>query len=202
MTKQELEKGIRIFDLQRFLEKDTATISEYSAILIITDNQLILTENGHHGRDFHNDTLMDILKIIYEIPKQKHVFDWHENVRTIEEEYNFGNIWARISNENNEQVLWFIFPDVISQNQYELLAGFIQQAAPIITKCEEKAMHPYSIVGFRTPYGTYYGMDIAVKYASSIIGDTPFQKPDDSNNIVGKTIADFKIQKVSKKVKV
>lgn len=57
MTKQELEKGIQIFDLQRFLEKDTATISEYSAILIITDNQLILTENGHHGRDFHIDTL-------------------------------------------------------------------------------------------------------------------------------------------------
>ena len=65
MTRRELERGIKTFDLQRFLEKDTATISEYSAILIITDNQLILTENGHHGRDFHTDTLMDIQKIIF-----------------------------------------------------------------------------------------------------------------------------------------
>lgn len=93
MTKEELEKGIRTFDLKQFLERDTATISEYSAILIITDNQLILTENGHHGRDFYIDTLTDILKIIYEIPEQKHVFDWHESVSTIEEEYNSGNIW-------------------------------------------------------------------------------------------------------------
>ena len=38
MTRRELERGIKTFDLQRFLEKDTATISEYSAILIITDN--------------------------------------------------------------------------------------------------------------------------------------------------------------------
>lgn len=146
MTKEELEKDIRTFDLKQFLERDTATISEYSAILIITDNQLILTENGHHGRDFYIDTLTDILKIIYEIPEQKHVFDWHESVSTIEEE----------------------------------------------------AMHPYSIVGFRTPNGTYYGMDMVVQYASSIIGDSPFPKPDDSNNIVGKTMDD-RIQLIRKK---
>lgn len=105
---------------------------------------------------------------------------------------------ARISNENNEQVFWFIFPDVISQNQYELLAGFSSQISSIITKLEEEAMHPYSIVGFRTPNGTYYGMDMVVQYASSIIGDSPFPKPDDSNNIVGKTMDD-RIQLIRKK---
>ena len=50
MTRRELERGIKTFDLQKFFLKDTSKISEYSAILVITDNQLILTENGDHGR--------------------------------------------------------------------------------------------------------------------------------------------------------
>lgn len=87
MTRRELERGIKAFDLQKFFLKDTSKISEYSAILVITDNQLILTENGDHGRDYHIDTLADICKIIYDIPEMGGITNWSQYMKEIERQY-------------------------------------------------------------------------------------------------------------------
>ena len=56
-------------------------------------------------------------------------------------------------------------------------------------------------MGFRGLTETGYGLEQALDYASTLIREKEMWKPIDMN-IVGKTIADFKIQKVSKKVKV
>ena len=139
MTRRELERGIKAFDLQKFFLKDTSKISEYSAILVITDNQLILTENGDHGRDYHIDTLADICKIIYDIPEMGGITNWSQYMKEIERQYASNLIWARLSNENSEPTFWIIFPETITQNQYNLFAtwAYNQNNISILTEVEE-----------------------------------------------------------------
>lgn len=201
MTRRELERGIKTFDLQKFFLKDTSKISEYSAILVITDNQLILTENGDHGRDYHIDTLADICKIIYDIPEMGGITNWSQYMKEIERQYASNLIWARLSNENSEPTFWIIFPETITQNQYNLFAtwAYNQNNISILTEVEEHLQRAF--VGFRGLTETGYGLEQALDYASTLIREKEVWKPIDMN-IVGKTIADFTTQKVSKKVKV
>ena len=201
MTRRELERGIKTFDLQKFFLKDTSKISEYSAILVITDHQLILTENGDHGRDYHIDTLADICKIIYGIPEMDGITNWSQYMKEIERQYASNLIWARLSNENSESIFWIIFPETITQNQYNLFAMWAYNQNNMSKLAEVEEYLQRTFVGFRGLSETGYGLEQALDYASTLIGEKEVWKPID-RNIVGETIADFTIQKVSKKVKV
>ena len=196
MTQKELKESMNQFDLTSFFMKDTQRIHDYSAILVITDNQVIITENGHHGKDFHIDTLADICKIIYQIPISKSKSDWTNSVVQIEKKYASNFIWARLLNEGNSRLFWFIFPSSITQQQYDLLSNWIESEDVCLKMEEIEEQTEQSIVGFLGLNGMEKGIDAVLNYASTITELTQ-TTPQVEKIIIGKTIGDL-----SKKIKI
>ena len=50
MTKQELIENISKFSVEEYYSEDTLGIVDNSAVLIITDNQFILTNTSNDGK--------------------------------------------------------------------------------------------------------------------------------------------------------
>lgn len=198
MTQKELQESMNQFDLTSFFMKDTQHIHDYSAILVITDNQVIITENGHHGKDFHIDTLADICKVIYQIPLSNSKSDWTNSVVQIEKKYASNFIWARLSNEGNSRLFWFIFPNSITQKQYDLLSGWIESENAFLKLEQLEETIGQSFVGFLGLNGVENGLDAVLNYASTITGLTRMSPPEEKK-IIGKTITDFsKVKQIIK----
>lgn len=198
MTQKELKESMNQFDLTSFFMKDTQHIHDYSAILVITDNQVIITENGHHGKDFHIDTLADICKVIYQIPLSNSKSDWTNSVVQIEKKYASNFIWARLSNEGNSRLFWFIFPNSITQKQYDLLSSWIESENAFLKLEQLEETIGQSFVGFLGLHGVENGLDAVLNYASTITGLTKMSPPEEKM-IIGKTITDFsKAKKIIK----
>lgn len=198
MTQKELKESMNQFDLTSFFMKDTQHIHDYSAILVITDNQVIITENGHHGKDFHIDTLADICKVIYQIPLSNSKSDWTNSVVQIEKKYASNFIWARLSNEGNSRLFWFIFPNSITQKQYDLLSSWIESENAFLKLEQLEETIGQSFVGFLGLHGVENGLDAVLNYASTITGLTKMSPPEEKM-IIGKTVTDFsKAKKIIK----
>lgn len=198
MTQKELKESMNQFDLTSFFMKDTQHIHDYSAILVITDNQVIITENGHHGKDFHIDTLADICKVIYQIPLSNSKSDWTNSVVQIEKKYASNFIWARLSNEGNSRLFWFIFPNSITQKQYDLLSSWIESENACLKLEQLEETIGQSFVGFLGLHGVENGLDAVLNYASNITGLTKMSPPEEKM-IIGKTVTDFsKAKKIIK----
>ena len=102
MTKQELIENIKQFNIENYYSEDTTGINENSAVLIITDNQFILTKSSNDGKEVHATTFSDIYQIIYDI-NDLNLSNMNKMTKTIRINTQYGkeNITARMLNENN-----------------------------------------------------------------------------------------------------
>lgn len=139
MTEKEWKEQAREFNLRDFFMQDTSGIYENAAIVVITDNQLIMSKTDRDGEQPHSDAFEDLYQAIYDIDtsvlQNKNAAMRATIIKTL---YGAGNITARLLNENQNRLLWFSFPSTVSQSQLELLSLWCQQNAETITSVEEK----------------------------------------------------------------
>lgn len=197
MTEKEWKEQIRKFNLRDFFMQDTSGIYENAAIVVITDNQLIMSKTDRDGEQPHSDAFEDLYQAIYDIDtsvlQNKNAAMRATIIKTL---YGAGNITARLLNENQNRLLWFSFPSTVSQSQLELLSLWCQQNAETITSVEEKIGEEF--VGFmHTGNRTAKIGNLAsvLEYATTILEDRKVPYPDDKNHIVGYTLEDLKRKK-------
>ena len=197
MTEKEWKEQAREFNLRDFFMQDTSGIYENAAIVVITDNQLIMSKTDRDGEQPHSDAFEDLYQAIYDIDTSV-LQNKNAAMRAtiIKNLYGAGNITARLLNENQNRLLWFSFPSTVSQSQLELLSLWCQQNAEPITSVEEKIGEQF--VGFmhtgnRT--AKIGNLDSILEYATTILEDRKVPYPDDKNYIVGYTLEDLKRKK-------
>ena len=197
MTEKEWKAQTREFNLRDFFMQDTSGIYENAAIVVITDNQLIMSKTDRDGEQPHSDAFEDLYQAIYDIDTSV-LQNKNAAMRAtiIKNLYGAGNITARLLNENQNRLLWFSFPSTVSQSQLELLSLWCQQNAETITFVEEKIGEQF--VGFmhtgnRT--AKIGNLDSILEYATTILEDRKVPYPDDKNHIVGYTLEDLKRKK-------
>lgn len=197
MTEKEWKEQAREFNLRDFFMQDTSGIYENAAIVVITDNQLIMSKTDRDGEQPHSDAFEDLYQAIYDIDTSV-LQNKNAAMRAtiIKNLYGAGNITARLLNENQNRLLWFSFPSTVSQSQLELLSLWCQQNAETITFVEEKIGEQF--VGFmhtgnRT--AKIGNLDSILEYATTILEDRKVPYPDDKNHIVGYTLEDLKRKK-------
>lgn len=197
MTEKEWKERAREFNLRDFFMQDTSRIYENAAIVVITDNQLIMSKTDRDGEQPHSDAFEDLYQAIYDIDTSV-LQNKNAAMRAtiIKNLYGAGNITARLLNENQNRLLWFSFPSTVSQSQLELLSLWFQQNAETITSVEEKIGEQF--VGFmhtgnRT--AKIGNLDSILEYATTILEDRKVPYPDDKNHIVGYTLEDLKRKK-------
>ena len=139
MTEKEWKAQTREFNLRDFFMQDTSGIYENAAIVVITDNQLIMSKTDRDGEQPHSGAFEDLYQAIYDIDTSV-LQNKNAAMRAtiIKNLYGAGNITARLLNENQNRLLWFSFPSTVSQSQLELLSLWCQQNAETITSVEEK----------------------------------------------------------------
>lgn len=197
MTEKEWKEQAREFNLRDFFMQDTSGIYENAAIVVITDNQLIMSKTDRDGEQPHSGAFEDLYQAIYDIDTSV-LQNKNAAMRAtiIKNLYGAGNITARLLNENQNRLLWFSFPSTVSQSQLELLSLWCQQNAEPITSVEEKIGEQF--VGFmhtgnRT--AKIGNLDSILEYATTILEDRKVPYPDDKNYIVGYTLEDLKRKK-------
>ena len=197
MTEKEWKEQAREFNLRDFFMQDTSGIYENAAIVVITDNQLIMSKTDRDGEQPHSDAFEDLYQAIYDIDTSV-LQNKNAAMRAtiIKNLYGAGNITARLLNENQNRLLWFSLPSTVSQSQLELLSLWRQQNAETITSVEEKIGEQF--VGFmhtgnRT--AKIGNLDSILEYATTILEDRKVPYPDDKNHIVGYTLEDLKRKK-------
>ena len=197
MTEKEWKEQAREFNLRDFFMQDTSGIYENAAIVVITDNQLIMSKTDRDGEQPHSDAFEDLYQAIYDIDTSV-LQNKNAAMRAtiIKNLYGAGNITARLLNENQNRLLWFSFPSTVSQSQLELLSLWCQQNAETITFVEEKIGEQF--VGFmhtgnRT--AKIGNLDSILEYATTILEDRKVPYSDDKNHIVGYTLEDLKRKK-------
>lgn len=197
MTEKEWKEQAREFNLRDFFMQDTSGIYENAAIVVITDNQLIMSKTDRDREQPHSDAFEDLYQAIYDIDTSV-LQNKNAAMRAtiIKNLYGAGNITARLLNENQNRLLWFSFPSTVSQSQLELLSLWCQQNAETITFVEEKIGEQF--VGFmhtgnRT--AKIGNLDSILEYATTILEDRKVPYPDDKNHIVGYTLEDLKRKK-------
>ena len=197
MTEKEWKEQAREFNLRDCFMQDTSGIYENAAIVVITDNQLIMSKTDRDGEQPHSDAFEDLYQAIYDIDTSV-LQNKNAAMRAtiIKNLYGAGNITARLLNENQNRLLWFSFPSTVSQSQLELLSLWCQQNAETITFVEEKIGEQF--VGFmhtgnRT--AKIGNLDSILEYATTILEDRKVPYSDDKNHIVGYTLEDLKRKK-------
>ena len=188
MTKQELIENISKFSVEEYYSEDTLGIVDNSAVLIITDNQFILTKTSNDGKEVHATTFSDIYQIIYDI-NDSDFSKMNKMMKTVKINSQYGkeNIIARMINENNQKLFLFHFPKNISRNQYQLLEKFNELYGDILNKLT--LVQGESFVGIENnPIILVENFEEVILYASAKIDDNIIPTYDDSENILGQII--------------
>lgn len=194
MTKQELIENIKQFNIENYYSEDTTGINENSAVLIITDNQFILTKSSNDGKEVHATTFSDIYQIIYDIndPNLSNMNKMTKTIR-INTQYGKENITARMLNENNQKLFLLHIPEYISRNQYQLLEYFNELYGNILSMLTLEEKQPF--IGIEnTPVIPIANFEEVIEYASARVNDSITSTYED-RNIVGKTVSTFSSQK-------
>lgn len=194
MTKQELIENIKQFNIENYYSEDTTGINENSAVLIITDNQFILTKSSNDGKEVHAITFSDIYQIIYDI-NDLNLSNMNKMTKTIRINTQYGkeNITARMLNENNQKLFLLHFPEYISRNQYQLLEYFNELYGNILSMLTLEEKQPF--IGIEnTPVIPIANFEEVIEYASARVSDSITSTYED-RNIVGKTVSTFSSQK-------
>ena len=194
MTKQELIENIKQFNIENYYSEDTTGINENSAVLIITDNQFILTKSSNDGKEVHATTFSDIYQIIYDI-NDLNLSNMNKMTKTIRINTQYGkeNITARMLNENNQKLFLLHIPEYISRNQYQLLEYFNELYGNILSMLTLEEKQPF--IGIEnTPVIPIANFEEVIEYASARVNDSITSTYED-RNIVGKTVSTFSSQK-------
>ena len=176
------------FDLKEYLIEDTTDKDKNSAVIIITDNQMIMQKTFDDGEDDHIPTIADIYTKIYDVNLDNYngIREERRNV-LINNDYQKYNIVIKLLNENNCRVMYFTFPDFVSLKQLEFLKVLEKRYGPLIKEICEKTND--SIIGYKSE--ETFDFSEVVEYASSIINEY-VDHPIKDKKIIGKTISDFK----------
>lgn len=193
MRQEEWKEKTRKFDLQQFLSQDTSDIYENAAVLVITNQQLIIGKTARDGEQPHSDAFEDIYETIYDID-WSHFPNSNRSVRSaiIKDLYGSDNITARLLNERQNRLVWFSFPPEISSNQLELLAAWCHQNNEIIDDVEKNIKQQFvGLMQVKNKVARIGNLDTVLEYAKTIVSNQAEISTTKPEQIIGITLTDF-----------